>query len=129
MGGCGGGDGPGRWLWDHIPFRGREARAVLDLTPSDLCVCGLLPTHKGLPEMLPLCLAGSEPRSQGPVSHGQLSGGCKEHVDELQHAGVVQQTDSLPGSRAWCRVTVHAHGGRMLWTNVIHTLSQHLVFP
>lgn len=88
VGGCGGGDGPGRWLWDHIPFRGREARAVLDLTPSDLCVCGLLPTHKGLPEMLPLCLAGSEPRSQGPVSHGQLSGGCKEHVDELQHAGM-----------------------------------------
>ena len=89
VGGCGGGDGPGRWLLDHIPFRGREARAVLALTPSDLCVCGLLPTHKGLPEMLPLCLVGPEAcrsRSQGPVT-GQLSGGCKEHSDELQHAG------------------------------------------
>lgn len=69
VGGCGGGDGPGRWLLDHIPFRGRETRAVLALTPSDLCVFGLLPTHKGLPEMLPLCLVGPEPA--GPGARGQ----------------------------------------------------------
>lgn len=68
VGGWGGGGR--RWAWEvTLGSHSIQRQGGLALTPSDLCVYGLLPTHKGLPEMLPLCLVGPGP--VGPGARGQ----------------------------------------------------------
>lgn len=53
----------------HIPSRSREARAAPDLTPVTSVSIACLPTHAGLPEMLPPRLA----KPGGPRARGRSS--------------------------------------------------------
>lgn len=82
----------------HIPARSREARAAPALTPVTFASVACLPTHVGLPETLPLCLASPKPRGQ-ELGASHRSGGCKELSDELQHARAHGAHRLLPGPR------------------------------
>lgn len=55
---------------EHIPARSREARAAPALTPVTSASAACLPTHEGLPEILPPCLAS--PKPGGPGARVQL---------------------------------------------------------
>lgn len=62
VGGCGRERRPGRRApRAHIPARSKKARAAPALTPVTSASVACLPTHEGLPEMLPPCLANPKP--------------------------------------------------------------------
>lgn len=83
--------------------------------PSDLCV-HCLPAHPRGPARETAALPGQARRSksQGPVI-GQLSGGCTEHSDELQHARARGADRLLPGPRVMVEgclgIAVYVYGG------------------
>lgn len=87
-----------------IPARSKKARAAPAFTPVTSASAACLPTHERLLEMLSPCLANPKPKVQEPATC-QLSGGCQELSDKLQHASAHGAGRLLSGPGSWWRVS------------------------
>lgn len=90
----------------HIPARSGEARVAPALTPVTSVSIACPPTHAGLPEMLPPCLA----RPGGPRARGQSSTSYARAAKNLPTSsnmlGLVEQKDSFLGPGSWWRIVL-----------------------